>query len=326
MNKIITEKERCVFGKSAEIVSREEEVTVYRIPGEDGDVVMTSYAVFPGIEIVYNDVHTQYCNENVTSSENILQINHCLEGRIEIGFEDDVFYLEPGDLAISGQVERGHESFFPTGHYHGITILIDVEKAPECLSCLLDDVDVSPSSLVRKFCSEDICFLMRADKSVEHIFSELYSVRDSIRRGYFKIKVLELMLFLSDVDISQNQQAGRRYTQSQVQLAKQASRYITEHLQEKLTIELLSNLFHVSPTQLKNCFKGVFGMSVYAYIKAQKMKAAARLLTGSSRTVLDIAGQFGYENGSKFAVAFRSVMGLSPKEYRRQNTRQTKTE
>ena len=323
MGERITEKERCVFGRSAEIMSQADDMTVYCIPGDDGDVVMTSYAVFPGIEIVYNDVHTQYCNESVSSSANIMQINHCREGRIEIGFENDIFYLEPGDLAISGQARNGHESCFPTGHYHGITIVIDVDKAPSCLSCILDDVDVSPEALSRKFCTDSECFLVRADKSIEHIFSELYSVRDSIRSGYFKIKVLELMLFLSGMDISQNQQAQRRYTPSQVQLAKRACRYITSHLSEKITIEDLSSMFYVSPTQLKNCFKGVYGMSVYAYIKSQKMKTAARLLENSDLTVLDVAGRFGYENGSKFAAAFRDIVGMPPNEYRNERINQS---
>ena len=34
------------------------------------------------------------------------------------------------------------------------------------------------------------------------------------------------------------------------------------------------------------------------------------------RQVLDIAGQFGYDNASKFARAFRDVIGVSPNEYR----------
>ena len=34
------------------------------------------------------------------------------------------------------------------------------------------------------------------------------------------------------------------------------------------------------------------------------------------RQVLDIAGQFGYDNASKFAKAFRSVIGVSPSAYR----------
>ena len=36
----------------------------------------------------------------------------------------------------------------------------------------------------------------------------------------------------------------------------------------------------------------------------------------ADRTVLDIAGQFGYDNGSKFAKAFRDVIGVRPAAYR----------
>ena len=46
------------------------------------------------------------------------------------------------------------------------------------------------------------------------------------------------------------------------------------------------------------------------------MKSAARLLRTTDETVLEIAGRYGYENGSKFAKAFRDTMGLSPSEFR----------
>ena len=46
------------------------------------------------------------------------------------------------------------------------------------------------------------------------------------------------------------------------------------------------------------------------------MPGAAALLRETDRTVLDIACQFGYDNASKFARAFRDVIGVSPREYR----------
>ena len=46
------------------------------------------------------------------------------------------------------------------------------------------------------------------------------------------------------------------------------------------------------------------------------MRGAAQLLRSTDRTVLDIAGQFGYDNASKFAKAFRNVIGVSPNAYR----------
>ena len=57
-------------------------------------------------------------------------------------------------------------------------------------------------------------------------------------------------------------------------------------------------------------------MTPAAFLRAQKMHAAARLLRESNRTVLDIANQFGYDNASKFAKAFRAVIGVPPNSYR----------
>lgn len=50
---------------------------------------------------------------------------------------------------------------------------------------------------MEKFCANGGYFAARSSASVEHIFSELYSVPEEIRKGYFKVKVLELLLFLS---------------------------------------------------------------------------------------------------------------------------------
>ena len=48
----------------------------------------------------------------------------------------------------------------------------------------------------------------------------------------------------------------------------------------------------------------------------ERHSGAAALLRETDRTVLDIACQFGYDNASKFARAFRDVIGVSPREYR----------
>ena len=103
------------------------------------------------------------------------------------------------------------------------------------------------------------------------------------------------------------------------QLAKSVAAYLNANLDSHITIAQLASLFHVSQTQLKTSFKETFGESVYGYTRAQKMRAAAKMLQETQYTVLEVAGQFGYSNGSKFAKAFRDVMGVTPKEYRNQH-------
>lgn len=148
-----------------------------------------------------------------------------------------------------------------------------------------------------------------------HIFAELYSVPEAIRKGYFKVKILELLLFLSAFPV-QAAQPQHSYPQAQVQLAEQIGAYLLENTERRLTVAELSQRFGASATLINSSFRGVYGMSPAAFLRAQKMHGAARLLRQTDRTVLDIAGQFGYDNGSKFAKAFRDVIGVSPNAYR----------
>lgn len=279
----------------------------------------TEYDVFPGIQLVYNAVHIDQITTNVLTRNNVIEINHCREGRMECHYGDEFCYAAPGDLVIGRTSQKSNTTHFPLNHYHGITVRIDIDKAPQCLSCLLDDVNVEPRKIAEKFCAKRGCFAARSNMSVEHIFSELYSVPKKIRNGYFKIKVLELLLFLSVFDIELNGKKDGMYSKSQVELAKSVSEYLTKNLDKRVTIEQVSRKFLVSATQIKNVFKGVYGVSFYSYIKSLKMEAAAYMLEHTDKTVTDIAGEHGYDNSSKFANAFRAVKGVTPSEYRRQN-------
>ncbi len=107
------------------------------------------------------------------------------------------------------------------------------------------------------------------------------------------------------------------YTDAQREVAERAHDMIMTNLERHITIAELSQALHASATQVKSCFHKVYGMPVYAYARSQRMEAAAGLLSETEESVLEIAGKFGYENGSKFARAFRAVMGVSPSEYRR---------
>lgn len=283
--------------------------------GPEGSYTVTSYNVFPGIELVYNDISLAE-HDFPAEGKSLLEIHHCRSGRMECRIGNDFFYLAPGDLSISLSDGAISHSSFPTGRYEGITISIDSEKAPRCLSCLLADVDVRPEALEKKFCSQGRCFVSRSSPAIEHIFSELYSVPESIRKGYYKVKILELLLFLSGLDISGSALEERRISNTQVELAKSIGAYLSANMDRRITIDELASTFHISQTALKTCFRGVYGESVYSYIRTQKMQCAAADLRQSEMSIMEIAGRYGYDNGSKFAKAFRDTVGMSPTEYR----------
>ena len=69
-----------------------------------------------------------------------------------------------------------------------------------------------------------------------------------------------------------------RYSGTQKELAEKAQEIILQNIYQHMTIREISFLLHVSPTQLKTCFRKVYGTPVYSFAKARRMKEASRLL------------------------------------------------
>ena len=307
--------EKLLEHQGAILLAQSDGCAVWQFRNETSDGKMTTYEIFSGVMLAFYDFHMERYECDFVADRRMLAIDHCREGRIAYPYGDACFFLSPGDLAIVRRSAAAAPARFPTGHYHGITVSIDPARAPDCLSCFLEDVEVRPSALIEKFCADSACFVTRSSQGVAHIFAELYSVPEAIRKGYFKVKILELLLFLSAFPV-QAAQPQHSYPQAQVQLAEQIGAYLLENTERRLTVAELSQRFGASATLINSSFRGVYGMSPAAFLRAQKMHGAARLLRQTDRTVLDIAGQFGYDNGSKFAKAFRDVIGVSPNAYR----------
>ncbi len=56
---------------------------------------------------------------------------------------------------------------------------------------------------------------------------------------------------------------------------------------------------------------------MYSYLRRYRMNVATTMLRQDSREDAEIAGAVGYESPSKFATAFRQVIGQTPMEYRK---------
>ena len=139
-----------------------------------------------------------------------------------------------------------------------------------------------------------------------------------LQRPYFKLKVQELLLFLSMVDVAEEKQR-EYYTSPQVEIVKQIHKRLISDLQERPTIEDLSKEFLINTATLKSTFKGIYGQPIGTYMKEYRIRQAAALLRQTQATIAEIANKVGYENQSKFATAFRDVLNVAPAEYRKQN-------
>lgn len=224
---------------------------MHKFQNQRGDAVITSYKVFQGIELAFYSVHMDSFFSGKGEKGDFMEICHCREGRMEQERENGSVYIMPGDLSVTAKKQRSGSYRFPLCHYHGISICIDINAAPECFSCFLEDVNVRPKELAERLCGKDNCFVIRSQDYIEHIFSELYSAPENCKKGYFKVKILELLLVLGSIDPAGNRASSLSLSKLQVNLAKEAAAYLARNLDRKVTVAELSGRFHVSQTHLQ---------------------------------------------------------------------------
>lgn len=185
------------------------------------------------------------------------------------------------------------------------------------------DFPVNLRKLQQKFCKDAHPTVIHDACSIEHIFGELYSVPEKIKIPYFKIKILELFLYLYALELPKTSEEKPYFYRTQVEKTKAIKNFLAEHKDENFTQEQLAEMFDIPITAMKNCFKTVYGMPIGSWLMKYRMNYAAEVLIAKRDiSIAELAGEVGYDSPSKFAIAFRKVMGMSPTEYRsrRNNT------
>lgn len=237
--------------------------------------------------------------------ENDLLFIICRSGSFEFRSGRDYYYLSECEALLIHSRGASPAICFPSEGCDAAFMLIDRREVFFISAQLVFDKLMSGSGT-----------MITLDSDAVEVIEKLETKARGLGREYTKHKCEELILLMCLNAERQKDKDSRACTEEQLTLARQAKQLITADLSKKLTIRQLAEALQVSETKLKLTFARVYGQPVYSYTKELKMKKAASLLTESGKTVLEIAGELGYDNGSKFSEAFRSVFGKSPREYR----------
>ena len=306
-------------GVNVQSIIETDDRRVMRLSDSSGDGTMTLYQVFPGVFLMYNDFHMKQCVSGFQTDLELLCIDHCREGRIEQEAGKGAYsYLAAGDLRVDRRINHSGQVTFPLCHYHGISIGFHMKVAAKEIPAYMKGFSIDLYELQKKYCSDPIPFVIPGEPAIEHIFSELYTVPLKIKKEYFRIKVLELLLYLDALELSGHTEERPYFFKGQVEKIKAIQAFLTEDLTKTYTLEELSERFDIALTPLKNCFKAVYGTPIFTYMRTYRMNYAAALLkSDKNMKVAEIAGIVGYDSPSKFASAFHQVMGKTPLEYRK---------
>ncbi len=100
---------------------------------------------------------------------------------------------------------------------------------------------------------------------------------------------------------------------------RRAASHILRHLERKLTLDELSALSGCNPTYLSRRFKAETGETITEYIQGKRVAAACWLLEHDGAPITEIAFRVGFADPNYFSRVFRSRMGITARDYRREN-------
>ena len=306
--------------QGAQLLAEKDGCAVWQFRSESGDGTMTVYDVFPGVMLSFNDFHMAHYESAYVAGRPLFAIDHCREGRMEYtAGENAVAYTGAGDMKLDLRRQHTGVFRFPSSHYHGLTVAFDLDIASVSLPEQVQDFPVTPEHIITRWQLGDYPKVVRGADVMEHIFGEMYRVPEKIRIPYFRVKILEMLLYLDTMSIPEEEGERPYFYRTQVEKVQAIRNYLAEHLSENCTQEELSRRFDLPLTAMKTCFRSAYGTSMGAWLTDYRMNRAAELLMKDSHaSVAEIGGMVGYDSASKFAAAFKRTMKLTPSEYRRE--------
>lgn len=141
------------------------------------------------------------------------------------------------------------------------------------------------------------------------------SYSGSAKRLYMEGKTLELLaLFIYETESGQARKSTslKKDDIDRIYLARDI---LLKMLGQPPSLLALSRLIHLNDYKLKIGFKEVFGMTVFEFVRQQRMEKARILLENNSISVSQASSLVGYHNFSHFASLFRKTYGVNPSEY-----------
>ena len=100
---------------------------------------------------------------------------------------------------------------------------------------------------------------------------------------------------------------------------KEAINYIELNFQNNITIEDIAAVCGINRSYFGKIFRNSIGRSPQEFLMNYRMVKATELLKLTSLSIAEIGSAVGYENQLHFSRAFKTIYGVSPREWRNQH-------
>lgn len=180
------------------------------------------------------------------------------------------------------------------------------------------DADFFMPEVAERYRSQDQQVMATGQAVVNHVCSVPDAI--GVLRWYVETKIPlydaeERVLGVAGI-MHDLEKAGA--TLAPYQRLSQAISHVSDHYAEKISVETLASLVHMSISQFNRTFKKLFRITPAQYIVRVRVNAACAMLRATSDSVETIAAHTGFFDASHFIRQFKKTMAITPKDYRQQ--------
>ena len=100
-----------------------------------------------------------------------------------------------------------------------------------------------------------------------------------------------------------------------------ALKYIQYNYANDIGVNDIAHYVGISRSQLYRAFLQDFGVSPHNYLQTYRINEACSLLQDPAYSVTEVSGSVGFNDPLYFSRVFKSIKGVTPSDYRRQNSK-----
>lgn len=114
--------------------------------------------------------------------------------------------------------------------------------------------------------------------------------------------------------IFDNQERGK--TKNVNEMIAKVKQYVSDHLNEELTLTSLAEYIYLNPSYLSRLFKQSTGGNLKDYILSIRLDKAKELLKRKELKIYEVAVAVGFDYSNYFTSFFKKEIGITPQEFR----------
>lgn len=264
------------------------------------DKIYISHKFYDAGRTVVNHSHSQY------------EITYLFRGTRKYFVKDNIFVAREKNFILMDKNVMHKTTFCDDDSYERFSVYFYDEyldrifgnKANEISSMFAEPLFNVPAKSVKQ-----VETLMR---NIEKEYEDNGEYSEMLVEKY----LMELLIYIARARtfISRN---NKGISEEKGSFMESVTKYVIERYHTPITLTEIAEYMHLSPSWFSAKFKSMAGIGFREYLVRVRVQKACEMLISTSDSIMDIAFACGFNDSNYFGDAFKKLIGMSPRNYRK---------